>query len=121
MQSVVPFSREKNAPGFHRHQLDLGNFCYELDFGNKELIIDKNLEACHFFGADIPSTYKQAMKPYNEISWEEAVREELTNLSQIDVWTLGVLPLFKKALDGWWGFSKKTNPEWKKNNRGAVE
>jgi hypothetical protein len=100
---------------FIANQLELGNFRHELEFGNQELIINCVLESCQFFGIDIPNTYRQAIKSGEAVSWKAAIAEELTNLSQMDVWTPSKLPPTTKALDGHWVFAKKTNADGNPN------
>jgi hypothetical protein len=81
-----------------------------LNLGTR-LIIDCVLESCQFFGVNIPNTYRQAMKFDDAGSWKAAIAEELSNLSQMDVWTPARLLRTTKALDGRWVFAKKTNPD----------
>jgi hypothetical protein len=101
---------------FIANQLELGNFRHELEFRNQELIIDCVLESCQFFGVDIPNTYWQAMKLDDAGSWKAAIAKELSNLSQMDVWTSARLSSTIKALDGHWVFAKKTNPDGSPNH-----
>ncbi|PLW30779.1 hypothetical protein PCANC_23888 [Puccinia coronata f. sp. avenae] len=95
---------------FIPNQLTLGNFRAGCELGNQELLIDAILEGCEFFGVNILHTYKQAMKSNEEKAWRAAIEEELTNLRSMEVWTPAKLPPNKLALDGWWVFARKSNP-----------
>jgi hypothetical protein len=88
--------------GFIANQVELGDFRQEIEFGNQELIIDAILKSCLFFGVDIPNTYKQAMKSKDVTEWKTAISEEITNLSNMEVWEPRALPTGKNVLDGRW-------------------
>jgi transposase InsO family protein len=92
---------------FVMNLMQLGDFSWEFEFHDQELIVDKILELCQFYAISVPKTFKQAMKSPEKDAWSKAIAVELNNLEQMRVWLVRLMPNDKKALNGRWVFATK--------------
>jgi hypothetical protein len=93
-------------------ELQLGSFEDELTVQQQDETV---AEVAHFVPkiseAAVPSTYKQAFRSDDRVSWTRAMGEELDNLWRLGVWEVRTVPLGKNILKAKWVFVRKTNSD----------
>ncbi|KAI7960379.1 hypothetical protein MJO29_005447 [Puccinia striiformis f. sp. tritici] len=89
--------------------LELGNFQDELTVQTQDSLVD-DLSGFvpEFFSTTVPNTYKQAMKDSFAAEWNKAIRAELDNLQELEVWVVDYIPKGTSVMKARWVFAQKT-------------
>ncbi|POW03083.1 hypothetical protein PSTT_11335 [Puccinia striiformis] len=89
--------------------IELGNFEDELTVQAQDSLVDNLIHLIpEFSSINIPNTYKQAMKDSFAPEWTKAIRAELDNLQDLEVWVVDYVPAGTSVMKARWVFARKT-------------
>ncbi|KAI7959894.1 hypothetical protein MJO29_004962 [Puccinia striiformis f. sp. tritici] len=89
--------------------IELGNFEDELTVQAQDSLVNNLIHLIpEFSSINIPNTYKQAMKDSFAPEWTKAIRAELDNLQDLEVWVVDYVPAGTSVMKARWVFARKT-------------
>jgi hypothetical protein len=98
---------KKSDLSFIVNRFQLGDFKDEIEVDSQEALVNALLSDPS--DGYIPKTFNQALKDVNAKDWMAAVQEELSNLADLDVWEVRLVPVGTRVLGARWVFAQKFN------------